>query len=115
LSVASMEPLVPTISERAPEPAPVVAEAAIAEQDYPIAPPREPRRRQRGGRDRGTREAKPVAETPTPAPEPRREPARAERQPARADRDQDDDRRVVGFGSDLPAFLARPYAPPPKA
>jgi hypothetical protein len=98
-----MEPLVPTVTARAPDVAPVVAEAVAAEHDYPIAPPREPRRRQRGGRDRGPRETQPVAATP----EPRREPVRAER-------DHDDDRRVVGFGSDLPAFLARP-APTAKS
>jgi superfamily II DNA/RNA helicase len=115
-SVASMEPLVPTISERAPEATPVAMEAVAApEQDYPVAPPREPRRRQRGGRDRerGPRESQPAA---TPAPEQRREPVRAERerQPARVEREQDDERRVVGFGNDLPAFLARP-APTAKS
>jgi len=109
-SVASMEPLTPTVSERAPEAAPVMAEPA-AEPDYPIAPPREPRRRQRGGRDRGPRETQAAPASP---PEPLRESQRAERerQPARVERDQDDDRRVVGFGNDLPAFLARPA---PKA
>jgi superfamily II DNA/RNA helicase len=105
-SVASMEPLVPTVAERAPDPAPAAIETAAPEHEYPVAPPREPRRRQRGGRERAPREAS-AASTPAPAPEPRRE-------PARADRDHDDDRRVVGFGGDLPAFLARPYSAPPK-
>ena len=114
-SVASMEPLVPNVTARAPDPAPLVVDTVVAEQDYPIAPPREPRRRQRGGRDRdrGPREAQPVAATAAPTPEARREQSRAER-PARPDRDHDDDRRVVGFGSDLPAFLARPISSPPK-
>ena len=108
-SVVSMEPLVPT--ERPPEPEMVdVAAVDTAEPDYPIAPPREPRRRQRGGRDRGPREAQPAAASP----EPRREQARVEVRPARADREQDDDRRVVGFGADLPAFLTRPHSSPPK-
>ena len=109
-SVASMEPLTPTVSEPAPEPVepPLpIAVASATEPDYLIAPPREPRRRQRGGRERGTREAQ-VA--PASSPEPRREPPRSERerQPSRVERDQDDDRRVLGFGNDLPAFLARP-------
>ncbi len=99
-SVVSMEPLVAN-PDAVAEPAPVAAESETT-----VAPTREPRRRQRGGRDRAPREAQPA---PTPAPEPRREPARAdrERQPARSDRDQDDDRHVVGFGGNLPAFLTR--------
>ena len=107
-SVASMEPLVANPDARgrsAPR-----RRSPSAEPDYPVAPPREPRRRQRGrDRERAPREDQPVV-APAPAAEARREPARAERdrQPPRADRDNDDDRRVVGFGNDLPAFLTRP-------
>ena len=78
-------------------------------------------RRERGGRgrdrDRKPREdAAPVEarderpareerEASTARPERRPEPVRGVRAPPPRD---DDDRRVVGFGSDLPAFLARP-------
>ncbi len=91
-SVAAMAPLVPNLEAVAQEPAPPTAE--------PAQPQREPRRRQRGGRDRGGREAQPAVVAGA-VPEPRRDPPRQER-------GDDDDRRVVGFGGDLPAFLVRP-------
>jgi superfamily II DNA/RNA helicase len=57
----------------------------------------EPRREQREGGERPRQEAR---------PEPRREPRHEERRPAAHGRG-DDDRGVVGFGADVPAFLAR--------
>ncbi|HYE46750.1 MAG TPA: DEAD/DEAH box helicase [Caulobacter sp.] len=95
--------------ERAPR-----AEQAAGEE----RPPREDRpRRERGGRDR-TEAPKAEAQ-----PEPRQE-ARPEPRPERNERPQrrpdpvrgvrapverdSDDRRVVGFGNELPGFLSRP-------
>ena len=100
-----MEPLVPTVAEARPIVAPLPESvAAIApEPDYPIAPPREPRRRQRGGRDKSS--------APIPAPAPQAEPRREARPTMDRDRGEEDDRKVVGFGADLPAFLSRPAAP----
>ena len=119
-------------------PAPVEAEAPAPE----AAPAPRERDRERGrGRDRGRSERGPrpdrveaavapvEAESPAPRERDRARPERnAERperearpgaavrgvQPIRG-REDDDDRRVVGFGSDTPAFLMR--APPrlPKA
>ena len=69
---------------------------------------------------RNERRSKP-ADAPAPAaremrrPEPpRRE--RPEREPSDRHRDRDRDRedRVVGFGSDVPAFLTRAVAPRPE-
>jgi superfamily II DNA/RNA helicase len=57
----------------------------------------EPRREQREGGERPRQEAR---------PEPRREPRHEERRPAAHGRG-DDERGVVGFGADVPAFLAR--------
>jgi superfamily II DNA/RNA helicase len=86
-------------------PAEAVAEAVEA---APVSEERPSRER----RPRREREPKSAA-LAAPAPEPERptRPERPERpvrgvQPVR-DRD-DDDRRVVGFGADVPAFLARP-------
>jgi superfamily II DNA/RNA helicase len=115
--------------------------------------PRPSRGRERGGRDRGSREspargerrargpredreappaehaetapatpaAEPAATEPAPAPRQRRPeraappppPAQAERTPARrgARREREDGDQVVGFGGDVPAFLARAPAP----
>ena len=95
-SVASMEPLTPVVAEPRAEIA--STPETPAEIDYPVAPPREPRRRQRGGKDRAPRDAEAVAAPP----EPRREAPRASREP------EDDDCKVVGFGNDLPAFLSPP-------
>jgi superfamily II DNA/RNA helicase len=114
-SVASMEPSKPT-------PRPEGAVAAPAPAATVEAPAEEPRR-ERSRRERPARDA--GAERP-----PRSEPRRAERQPERKPERQaeprheprhseprreasggrgerDDDRRIVGFGSDVPAFLAR--------
>jgi superfamily II DNA/RNA helicase len=81
------------------------AEAAAAPAMTEERPARERRPR---------REREPKAAAPAPTAVEAERPGRAERperpvrgvQPVR-DRD-DDDRRVVGFGSDVPAFLARP-------
>ncbi|MCY1647813.1 DEAD/DEAH box helicase [Caulobacter sp. SL161] len=83
---------------------------AVAEVvEAPAAAEERPARERRPRRER-----EPKAAAPAPTPVETERPARAERperpvrgvQPVR-DRD-DDDRRVVGFGSDVPAFLARP-------
>jgi superfamily II DNA/RNA helicase len=108
-SVVSMEPAVPVPAQSAPpspEPAPVQEAPAPVQQAAPEAPERP--RRERGRRDR--RPAQPSA--PRPAPPPERPVGEHRRgvQPVRAA--DDDDRRVVGFGADLPAFLARPHAAP---
>jgi len=125
-SVASMEPAKQTPRAEgaaAPASAPVSVVAA------PVTPATEEPRRQRSRRGRGPREA--AAERPAPRaetrpearseprpeprqesrpeprheprPEPRHEPRRAPTQTSRGD----DDRRIVGFGSDVPAFLSR--------
>ena len=130
-SVASMEPLVPDLAAiPAERPAPRPAGVPARSRDEDGAEPRS-----RGRRERKPRNAAPAAtvETATPAPKAERversdrqeRPQRSERpeRPERphrseaperargvqpvAERDEDD-RRVVGFGADLPAFLARP-------
>jgi superfamily II DNA/RNA helicase len=133
----------------APEPRPrpesvTPARIEAVTPDAELEPAREsasredrPARRERGGRNRGSREDSPTAVVAEAAPvermvetrtaEPRSSEARAEVRAdvrpseVRADRRpdavrgvrtptprDDDDRRVVGFGSDVPAFLARP-------
>ena len=90
----------------------VVAEAVeVAEAPEVVAEER-PARERKPRREREPRDREPKAAAAAPVEAER--PARAERperpvrgvQPVR-DRD-DDDRRVVGFGNDVPAFLARP-------
>ena len=109
-SVASMQPLTPTLAGAiAPPPAPPAAKPETSPQPSADAP----RRRRRG--DRGSR--RPAPETSTrPPPEPPAPPVRgvqpvAARPPTR----EGDEARVVGFGSDLPAFLSRPAPPPTTA
>jgi superfamily II DNA/RNA helicase len=115
-SVASMEPLVPTISERPSEPAPRARPARPAPEPAPeeAAAPRSRRRGEPPAQADARRTAAPrnafqaeAGPTPTQAPAPEH---RRGVQPV-AERDEDD-RRVVGFGSDLPAFLARPIPVP---
>ena len=109
-SVAAMEPLVPTISARA-EAAPPRPEV-VAQASAPQAAAQgagEPRSRRRP--ERTPRSSKP-AEAPAPASTRVVSEHRRGVQPV-AERD-DDDHRVVGFGSDLPGFLARPI-PAPRA
>lgn len=88
------------------------AEAVAAEAPEAVAEARPPRER-KPRREREPRPAAaPVVEAERPGrPERAERPERQERpvrgvQPVR-DRD-DDDRRVVGFGNDIPAFLAKP-------
>jgi superfamily II DNA/RNA helicase len=92
-SVASMEPA-------KPKPRPADAPAKAAPEVPPAAEAAEPDRSHRQRRERPAREAasdRPAARTPS-----RREP-----QPAKG-RDRDNDERsVVGFGADVPAFLSR--------
>jgi superfamily II DNA/RNA helicase len=82
-----------------------------AEGEYRARPRRAPRsdRRERG-RARPAPASKPAAAagtgatvTPFPRPTEAKQPRRPERRPA-----AEEDRRVVGFGDHLPAFLARP-------
>jgi superfamily II DNA/RNA helicase len=102
-SVASMEPLVPThhperpAAEERPAPAPRARPAAAADDAFE---PRPPRRQER------PRRAAVPPESLAPSPE-RPAPERRRGVQPVAERD-DDDHRVVGFGADLPAFLARP-------
>jgi hypothetical protein len=114
-----MEPLVPTVSE--PLPARRQPALASVESDLPeLAPARVDRETSPSRpRRRGERSPRPAALLETPAPTPTHAPAafpaperRRGVQPV-AERDEDD-RRVVGFGSDLPAFLARPIPIPAK-
>jgi superfamily II DNA/RNA helicase len=123
-SVAAMEPAKPT-------PRPSEAEAVAGEAEAADAPAaREPRRsrsrRERAGREAGaervparpdrepreeTRAAPPRQETRGDEPRESRRDARHEPRrsspPASRSRGDDDDHRVVGFGLDVPAFLAR--------
>jgi len=111
-SVAAMEPLVPTVSQRI-EPAAAAPPEARAQTPPAPQPPAhataEPRSRRRP--ERAPRSSKPPE---SPAPAPTRAPPEHRRgvQPV-AERD-DDDHRVVGFGADLPGFLARSM-PRPRA
>jgi superfamily II DNA/RNA helicase len=100
-------------SEETAAEAPAEAVAAEAPEAAPAeerpARERKPRREREPREPREAKAAAPIA-TPEPVERPSR-PDRPERpvrgvQPIR-DRD-DDDRRVVGFGADIPAFLARP-------
>jgi superfamily II DNA/RNA helicase len=104
-SVASMEPLTPTKpavapAPAAPAPAEPAARVAEAKSERPARDrtSRDPHRRERAQR-----------EAAAPAPQ---EPRRGVQPVAQRD---DDDRRVVGFGSDLPAFLARQIPIPVSA
>jgi superfamily II DNA/RNA helicase len=90
-SVVSMEPLVPTVAATpAPEPAPEPARAAAEPEARPE------RRRERQPRN------------PSPAPVQSRPAQASQRGVQPVPPRDDDDARVVGFGADLPAFLARP-------
>ena len=98
-SVVSMEPLTPNpVAVAMPAPTQPVLEAKPEPESN-----RPPRRHERGPHR--------AAATPAPAPapltaQPRAAAPRRGVQPV-APRD-DDDPRVIGFGADLPAFLARP-------
>jgi superfamily II DNA/RNA helicase len=117
-SVASMAPAVPTPRAAAPsETAPLPAPATAAHSSPPAAD--RPRRR-RGRRERGPAEPEAGRSSASPERHPERHPENAAGRPPEppgaeprpgpqpvSPRDADD-RRVVGFGADLPAFLARP-------
>jgi superfamily II DNA/RNA helicase len=127
-SIVGMDAISAAPAQPRPAPAPTpVQETVVVEaaQDRPEVDAPEPApRRERSGRSRGRsaattgdgrREMEPArteaeqvaAPPPIPdsRPERRPEPVRGVRAPTPRD---DDDRRVVGFGSDVPAFLARP-------
>ena len=92
-------PAVAMVNETAPAPAPVSHAS--------------PQAAERPRRQRGRRERKPVeqnAARPAVAQErlPERPAAEHQRGPQPVSPRDGDDRRVVGFGADLPAFLARP-------
>ena len=84
--------------ERRPEPA--RGESARAESPRPESPRQEaPRNEPRG-------DARPPRREPEPR-QPREEPRRERDEPRRGRERDDDDRGVIGFGSDTPAFLTR--------
>jgi superfamily II DNA/RNA helicase len=116
-SVASMEPAKPT-----PRPEGPAATAPVRAVEAPADEPR----RQRGRREHPVRDAgadrparseqrrpeRSAERQPDRTHEPRHEPRhsepRREASGGRGERgERDDDRRIVGFGSDVPAFLAR--------
>jgi superfamily II DNA/RNA helicase len=113
--------------ERERDPAPPARHAEEAPAAVAVERPREDKRR--APRPPRERAAQPPAQTearsetqsetrgearpPRRAAEPRRESEpRREAEPHRGRERDDDDRAVVGFGSDTPAFLMR--APPPR-
>jgi hypothetical protein len=99
-SVASMEPLTQTAPPVRPPAAPVAASVAVAVAAPRVEPIPEPVPPRNPPRDRHEpRRAEPRAERSSPAPSRRR--------------DDDDGPDVVGFGAELPAFLARAIPVPP--
>jgi superfamily II DNA/RNA helicase len=100
-SVASMEPIAPVAAKEAtapvpaPTPAPVERETPVAEARPAPREPRAPSDRRRERTPRSSDRLRTQAED-----QPRGEAS-------------SDGARVVGFGSDMPAFLARPIAPAP--
>jgi superfamily II DNA/RNA helicase len=110
-SVASMEPLVPTVAEAPPARARADRPSREPDAREPdpgeAAAPRPRRRAERPARTQAAARAEAPGPTPTQAPAPEH---RRGVQPV-PERDEDD-RRVVGFGADLPAFLARPIPVP---
>jgi superfamily II DNA/RNA helicase len=132
-SVAAMEPLTPRPAAERPaveavQPVSAPERPTTARAPEPTAPAtaERPRRESRERREpRGeNREARGESRAPREAREPRepRAAATSDRRPApeherpaprRRDDDEGDRRPVVGFGGDLPAFLARPVSVPP--
>jgi hypothetical protein len=109
-------------AERAPRPERAERPERAPERTEGDRPRRE-RGRDRDRRpERGEQPRAEAERSPAPRAEPAREPAREQERPARGaplpvrgvqpvrGREDDDDRRVVGFGNDTPAFLMR--APP---
>jgi superfamily II DNA/RNA helicase len=115
-SVAPMEPAKPTPRPAGAEPQAIATPAASDEPRRSPKPRREPREKSERPRREAQREASTESQRESPREahrEPRHEPSRHEpsrhessRRPASRSR-SDDDRRVVGFGADVPAFLAR--------
>ncbi|TAJ73565.1 MAG: DEAD/DEAH box helicase [Phenylobacterium sp.] len=104
---------------RAPREArPERVEGVPAEAAEPAErPERAPRPERSAGTERAERSGRPERSAPPPArgaERSDRRPDRSERPERRRDRDDDDRDRVVGFGSDTPAFLMR-AAPPPRS
>jgi superfamily II DNA/RNA helicase len=98
-SVAAMEPAKPTPRVEAEEP--------VAAEPASVAPPpaAEAPRRERSRHKPARAERKPEAESrPEREARPEREPRR-ERDRGRREREPSDERGVVGFGADLPAFM----------
>jgi superfamily II DNA/RNA helicase len=89
--------------------APAEAVAAAPEPEREAEAPRQREPRQREPRhERPARAERPERSERAPKPQPER----TERQPARGGRrERDDEGQVVGFGSDVPAFLTRAAAP----
>src|SRR5579872_3014705 len=112
-SVAAMEPAKPTPRAEVAEPPRDVRPPAEAVERTAPRPAAEEPRRQRSRHDRPDRSHREAAERPAARPEPRpetRSETRSEPRREHRERDRhrgDDERHVVGFGSDVPAFLAR--------
>ena len=111
-SVASMAPLTPQpLAAGMPAASPAAAAPSTPSPQPPSASDPQPRRGQRRRRDRGPRRPASAGSEPS-APErtaPAAEPAPLAQAPAPPPgAGRDDDRGVVGFGADTPAFLARP-------
>ena len=97
---ASMEPLAPAAEVSEPN-----AERPPRRVRAP-KPPRTSKARTQESRTEPAAEARPNARPEPRTPRPEREPRRDRARPGGQDRPRDDDgERVVGFGSDLPAFL----------
>jgi superfamily II DNA/RNA helicase len=115
-SVVSMEPIRPAPLQA--EPAREAARDASLAPQADSTPTRPEHARGRSDRGRGERGGR----SPRPAPSAdaaqtsvaTQDRARAERAERPAPREAPDGERVVGFGSDLPAFLSRP-APAPRS
>ena len=101
----------PRPAEAAPAPAPVEAAALAPAPVRDDVRPSRDRPERRPERDRGPR---PAQAERAPRDEPRRDGPERDRGRDRQPRDRDDgDDGVVGFGRDVPAFLAK--APPPRS
>jgi superfamily II DNA/RNA helicase len=110
-SVASMEPLVPNPDAAPAEEARSRAPGRTRGRDEEATEARPRRRSERPARSAAQVEA-PTPAAPSPTVERAAPPERRRGVQPVAERDEDD-RRVVGFGSDLPAFLARPITARP--
>ncbi len=127
-SVASMEPLTPNPAATDPSPPPVdtpsPAPAAAVEAVASPRPHKAQRNESRGDQPRrdeaqpqeSRRETRPARGQARSRPErPRRDARPAIGGNDREPRSRDEDSHVIGFGGDLPAFLARPMPAPALA